>query len=254
MNRSKTDISTTARRQWRAGGVCQESKRTTTTTEPESDESLVSTVKNSTLAREAALGPIEEQSNSPLGVQQCSSGPVRNCSAANDYPPTMAERLKKGVLSMLNPLATAFRPAASGPNGGGGAVQFPPQRCSASPSADQTRERLGDARGAADSAPTKFRIEEEDVRLSVLSSVSPAAKHSPSIAINSTGAFTGCPADRHSSHDLQRGSDSRGSGPSAQRQIDAQNCREGIPVPPPVFAPAGPAALCDNAATSAERL
>ena len=155
---------------------------------------------------------------------------------------------------MLNPLATAFSPAASGPNGGGGAAQSPPLKCPAFPSADQSRLRLGDARGAAESAPTKFRIEEEDVRLSVLSSVSPAAKHSPSVAINSTGAFTGCPADRHSSHDLQRGSDSRGSGPSAPRQIDAQNCREGIPVPPPVFAPAGPAALCDNAATSAERL
>ena len=189
MNRSKNQCSTTTEIQRRVGQVCQESKRTTTTTEPESDESLVSTVKNSTLAREAALGPIEEQSNSPLGVQQCSPVSVRNCSAANDYPPTMAERMKKGVLSMLNPLATAFSPAASGPNGGGGAAQFPPLKSPAPPSADQSRLRLGDARGAADSAPTKFRIEEEDVRLSVLSSVSPAAKHSPSVAINSTGAF-----------------------------------------------------------------
>ena len=103
MNRSKNQCSTTTEIQSRVERVCQESKRTTTTTEPESDESLVSTVKNSTLAREAALGPIEEQSNSPLGVQQCSSGSVRNCSAANDWPPTMAEMLKKEVLSMLNP-------------------------------------------------------------------------------------------------------------------------------------------------------
>ena len=44
MNRSKTDFSTTARRQWRAGGVCQESRRTTTTTESESDKSQVSTL------------------------------------------------------------------------------------------------------------------------------------------------------------------------------------------------------------------
>ena len=178
MNRSKTDFRTTARRQWRASGVCQESRRTTTTTESESDKSQVSTVKNSTLAREAALEPFEEQSNPPvLGVQQCSPDPVRNCSAANDYPPIIAEMLKKGVLSMLNPLATAFSPAASGPNGGGGAAQSPPLKCPAFPPADQSRLRLGDARGAAESAPTKFRIEEEDVRLSVLSSVSPAAKH-----------------------------------------------------------------------------
>ena len=44
MNRSKTDFSTTARRQWRAGGVDQESRRTTTITESEPDKSQVSTV------------------------------------------------------------------------------------------------------------------------------------------------------------------------------------------------------------------
>ena len=99
MNRSKTDFSTTARRQWRAGGVCQESRRTTTTTESEPDKSQVSTVKNSTLAREAALEPFEEQSNSLVSeTQQVRPGSVRNCSAANDWPPTIAEMLKNGML------------------------------------------------------------------------------------------------------------------------------------------------------------
>ena len=44
MNRSKTDCSTTTEIQRRVKQVCQESKRTTTTTEHESDESLVSTI------------------------------------------------------------------------------------------------------------------------------------------------------------------------------------------------------------------
>ena len=43
MNRSKNQCSTTTEIQSRVERVCQESKRTTTTTEPESDESLIST-------------------------------------------------------------------------------------------------------------------------------------------------------------------------------------------------------------------
>ena len=44
MNRSKNQCNTTTEDQRRVERVCQESKRTTTTTEPESDESLTSTV------------------------------------------------------------------------------------------------------------------------------------------------------------------------------------------------------------------
>ena len=157
MNRSKTDFSTTARRQWRAGGVCQESRRTTTTTESESDKSQVSTVKNSTLAREAALEPFEEQSNSLVSeTQQVCPGSVRNCSAANDWPPIIAGMLKNGMLSlsMLNPKAAVFCPAASEQNGGG----IPEPFAAFFPPSAETARIENPLRGATYSAPTVFHL------------------------------------------------------------------------------------------------
>ena len=51
-------------------------------------------------------------------------------------------------------------------------MQPPSLKCSASPPADQTRERLGDARGAVETAPAEFEIEKV-VCISAPPSVSP---------------------------------------------------------------------------------
>ena len=68
MNRSKNQCSTTTEGQSRVGQVSQESKRTTTPTENEPDESLVSTVKNSNLSCEVTLEPTAEQRNPQAAV------------------------------------------------------------------------------------------------------------------------------------------------------------------------------------------
>ena len=134
------------------------SRRTTATTDYGLYQSTVSTVKNSNLACEVTLKPTEEQRNPQVTVQQSSPQTllVRDRSAVADDPMTLSAILKNATLSILNPLAAAaaFYPAAAGPNPGGETAQSPLQSSPPLPSADQTGERLSDARGAADSVPT----------------------------------------------------------------------------------------------------
>ena len=251
MNRSKYIYSTTAQRQCRAGEIDQESKRTTINTERELDESLVSTVKNSTLAREAALQPIEEQRNPQIGMQLICSPEARGQPDIADGSEAIPAIMTSAIAFIWNPLAAVFRPAASGPDAGGEAVLPPLLKHPALPPTEQTKERFGDTRGAADSASTKFNIEEKGFRLPALPSVFPVSEHSSSATTDSTDALTGSPAARYSSDDLQRGSNSCGMSPGALRRINAQKCGNGTPVPPSSVAPAAPAALYDNASANA---
>ena len=109
MNRSKQKQNSTTEKGHRAGGVDQESRRATTTTENEQSKSSVTTVKNSHLACKAALQPTEEQRNSGKAMySEVPASSVRDRSAANVDPLTVAGMLKNAVLSILSPEAAVF--------------------------------------------------------------------------------------------------------------------------------------------------
>jgi hypothetical protein len=109
MNRSKQKQNTTTEACYRVVQIGQESQETTITTESGLSRSSVTTVKNSDLACEAALQPTEEQRNPEKAMHsEVLASAVRDRSAANDDPLTVAGMLKNATLSTLNPLAAAF--------------------------------------------------------------------------------------------------------------------------------------------------